>query len=72
MPIPGQWEILILALVVLLLFGGKLLPQIARTAGKTVREVKSVKDEVLTLDAPPRPAPQDDQKPAAKAPTIAP
>jgi len=59
MPFTGQWEILILVVLALVLFGGGMLPKIARTAGKTVREVKSVKDDVLSLEAAP-------SKPAGK------
>ena len=53
MPFTGQWEILILVVLALVLFGGGMLPKIARTAGKTVREVRSVKDDVLSLEAGP-------------------
>ena len=36
----GQWELLALAGVVLALFGPKQIPRIARTLGRSVREVK--------------------------------
>jgi Sec-independent protein translocase protein TatA len=61
----AHWELIVLAVLALALFGGGMLPKLARTAGRTVREVKSVKDEVLSLDAP-------DQKPPANKPTSAP
>ena len=43
---PGQWELILLALVVVLLFGSKQLPSIARSLGKGVREVRGTIDEV--------------------------
>ena len=56
---PGHWELIALALVVLLLFGSKQLPQIARNLGRGVREVKSAVADVdpredvrRTLEAP--------------------
>ena len=62
----AHWELIALALLALALFGGGMLPKVARTAGRTVREVKAVKDEVFSLDAP------EDQKPPANKPTSAP
>jgi TatA/E family protein of Tat protein translocase len=50
-PLTGHWEIVILAVVALALFGGGMLPKLARTAGRTVREVKSVKDDMLSLES---------------------
>jgi sec-independent protein translocase protein TatA len=43
-PMPGwisPWELLILALVVLLIFGPKRLPEMGRSLGKGMREFKS-------------------------------
>jgi sec-independent protein translocase protein TatA len=41
----GPWEILILLLVVLLIFGPKRLPELGRSLGRGMREFKSsVKD----------------------------
>jgi sec-independent protein translocase protein TatA len=46
----GFWEILIIALVVLLLFGGKKIPELMRGLGKGVKSfkdgVKDVENEV--------------------------
>lgn len=36
----GPWELLIIALVVLLLFGAKRLPEIAQGMGKGIKEFK--------------------------------
>jgi len=53
----GPWEIGIIMLVVLLLFGAKRIPEIARGLGKGIREFKSATSEIsreLTLeDRPP-------------------
>ncbi len=46
----GFWEIVIIALVVLLLFGGKKIPELMRGLGKGVKNfkegIKEVEDEV--------------------------
>ena len=78
----GPWEILIIAVVVLVLFGSKKLPDAARSIGKSLRifktEVKGLHDdEPATTPAPPAqlppappasPAPQAEQaQPASTA-----
>ena len=43
---PGPWEIIVIALIVLLLFGGKKIPELMRGLGKGVKEFKEAqKDE---------------------------
>ena len=54
----GTQEIILIALVLLLLFGGKKLPELMRGAGRGIREFK---DAVNTATAP-----EEDKKPAAK------
>ena len=54
----GTWEILLIFLVVLLVFGAKRIPEIARGMGKGITEfkraVRDVKDEIETgTEAPP-------------------
>lgn len=55
----GTWEILLIFLVALLLFGAKRIPEIAKGLGKGITEfkraVKDVKDEIETSaeEAPP-------------------
>jgi sec-independent protein translocase protein TatA len=47
----GHWEIFLILLLVLLIFGGKKIPEVARGLGKGLREFKKAKDDVVeTLD----------------------
>ena len=50
MSFPGGWELLIILLFVLIFFGAKRLPEMARGLGKGIREFKSavsgITDEV--------------------------
>ena len=56
----GAGEIIIIALIVLLLFGGKKLPELMRGAGRGIKEFK---------DAVNKPIEEDDDKPEAKKTT---
>lgn len=38
---PGPWEMFLIVFVVLLLFGGKRLPELAKGLGKGIREFKA-------------------------------
>ena len=42
----GPWEIVIIFLVVLLLFGGKKLPELAKGLGKGLREFKNASRDI--------------------------
>jgi sec-independent protein translocase protein TatA len=42
----GVPEILIIALIILLIFGAKRLPQIGEGLGKTVKEIRGIKKEI--------------------------
>ena len=59
---PGGPEILLVLLVVLLLFGAKRLPEIARNLGKSMEEFKraarDVTDEIMHADTKPKPKPK--------------
>ena len=47
---PGGWEMVVIAIVILLLFGAKKLPELAKGLGKGISEFKKasteIKDEV--------------------------
>ncbi|NIG52074.1 twin-arginine translocase TatA/TatE family subunit [Chitinophaga sp. Cy-1792] len=47
----GVKELLLIALVVLLLFGGKKIPELMRGLGSGIREFKDAKDEPSTKKA---------------------
>lgn len=56
---PSHWELIVLGLVLLLLFGAKRVPQIGRQLGRSVRELK---DTVRDVD------PREDVRRALDAP----
>jgi len=43
---PGGWELIVIFLVILLLFGAKRLPELARGLGQSIREFKGAVDGV--------------------------
>ena len=43
---PGGWELLIIVLVILLLFGAKRIPELARGLGRGIREFKDATKEI--------------------------
>ncbi len=49
----GPWEIVLIILVIILIFGGKKIPELARGLGKGLHEFKKttreIKDEVDTV-----------------------
>ena len=64
---PGHWELIALVFVLLLLFGSKQIPQIARQLGRGLREVKETVGDVdpredikRTMDTKPLEAPDDE------------
>lgn len=76
---PGGWELLIIVAVVLLLFGARRLPEMARSVGQSARvlkgEMKGLRDDearAAAAGAPPAapepPAPQPPVPPVASAP----
>ena len=54
----GAQELILIVLVLLLLFGGKKLPELMRGAGRGIREFKDAMNTATTDD--------DDKKPEAK------
>ena len=53
----GGWELFIIFMVILLFFGARRLPEIARAMGKSVNEFRKAKDEFTNYM---------DEKPVAK------
>ncbi len=50
---PGPWELLIVVFIILLLFGGKKFPELAKGLGKGLREFKkSVKEQPESEEDP--------------------
>ena len=43
---PGLWQVLIVVLAVLILFGGKKIPEFARSLAKGLKEFKKATNEV--------------------------
>jgi sec-independent protein translocase protein TatA len=65
--VPGQWELIALVFVVLLLFGSKRIPDIARQLGRGLREVKQTvgdidprEDVKRAMDTKPIESPDDE------------
>jgi TatA/E family protein of Tat protein translocase len=46
----GFTEIVVIFLIILLLFGAKRLPEIARSLGKAINEFKKTKDDIMNYD----------------------
>jgi sec-independent protein translocase protein TatA len=67
---PGHWELIVLAVVVLLLFGSKQVPQIARQLGRGMREMKDTMRDVDVRDDMRRAleAPEDEARAGDTAP----
>jgi len=42
----GPFEIILIVLVVLLIFGGKKIPELARSLGKGLKEFKKAKEDI--------------------------
>lgn len=64
----GGWEVFAIVLVILLLFGGRKLPELARGAGKAIREFRKISSE--TEDTFKR-AMNEEEEEAAKTRTAA-
>ena len=56
----GWPEILVILLIILLLFGAKRLPDLARSLGKSLREFKKGKDEI-EADSPEKKNDEDEK-----------
>ncbi len=58
---PGPWELIIILVIVLLLFGGKKLPEMARSLGRSSKEFKKGLSETPEEDDKTE-APSDSKK----------
>ncbi|MFH1673127.1 MAG: twin-arginine translocase TatA/TatE family subunit [Pseudomonadota bacterium] len=58
----GIPEIIIIAIILLLIFGGKRLPEIGKNLGKTVRELRKVKEEISEEKSTAKPTQEDKQR----------
>ena len=63
---PGGWEMVVIALVILLMFGAKKLPELARGLGQGIREFKGavsgVKEELKDAQGSIEKEPTSDEK----------
>ena len=66
----GPWQLLIVLAIILILFGGKKLPDLAHSLGKSLGEFKKGKEEGDRVDAPAA-KPQVEQKSAGGQASIA-
>lgn len=65
----GFWEILLILVVVLLMFGAKRIPEIAGSLGKGINEFKrNLSDAQRQITEPPRPVDQVGAGTASEAP----
>jgi len=60
----GGWELFLIFLIVLLVFGAKRLPEIARSLGKATQEFKRAKNEFSNIAAEPPPETTASQHPS--------
>ena len=65
----GPWEIVLIVLVFVLIFGGKKIPELMKGVGKGVKSFKEgmneIEDQVNQAD-PGKPAPKSDETPKAE------
>ena len=73
MPDLGPWEILIIAVVILVLFGAKKMPDAARSLGRSMRifktEIKGLHDDDQPTQTQQQPAPPQQLTAAPTAPS---
>ena len=65
----GTWELVLIILVIVLIFGGKKIPELMKGVGKGVKSFKEgmneIEDQVNQAD-PAKPAPKSDETPKAE------
>jgi sec-independent protein translocase protein TatA len=66
MPSLGPWELIIILLIVILLFGARKIPEIAKGLGKGIKDFKgALKEDDSKSDAAGDAKKSDDSKPSA-------
>ncbi|SDC10449.1 Sec-independent protein translocase subunit TatA [Actinokineospora iranica] len=68
---PGPWEILIIAVVIVLLFGARKLPTMARSLGQSMRILKAETKGMRTDEQDDAGKPEADKAPSATAQPVA-
>ena len=62
----GTWELILIILIIVLIFGGKKIPELMKGVGKGVKSFKEgmseIEDQVNQAD-PAKPAPKSDETP---------
>ncbi len=72
MEIPGGWELVVIALLVMVLFGYKKLPDATRSLGKSVRIFKAETKGLRDDDTPETPAAATTTTTVRTEPTVSP
>ncbi len=66
----GTWELVLIILIIVLIFGGKKIPELMKGVGKGVKSFKQglneVEDQINQADASDKPAPRQDDKGAGE------
>ncbi len=66
----GTWELVLIILIIVLIFGGKKIPELMKGVGKGVKSFKQglneVEDQVNQADASDKSAPRQDDKGAGE------
>lgn len=57
MPFIGPWEIALILVVILIIFGPKKLPELAKSIGDAIRQYRQASEGALTSPQPPQPTP---------------
>lgn len=56
MGLPGGWELIVIVLVIIVMFGGKKIPELAKGLGKGIKdfkeEMKDVSDDTVQTQEP--------------------
>ncbi|MBR5724181.1 MAG: twin-arginine translocase TatA/TatE family subunit [Bacteroidales bacterium] len=65
----GTWELVLIILIIVLIFGGKKIPELMKGVGKGVKSFKEgmneIEDQVNQAD-PSKPAPKSDETPKSE------